>query len=353
MISKLVEFSTMISSFLVQSLAYPDTLPSGFAPKRILVIKLDHLGDLLLATPVFSNVRHAFPAAQIDALVGDWNYEVLQNHPDVDGIIGYNSHFFSRGVNPTNLRQTYDIFCRLQEEQYDLLIDLRGDWVTVVFALWANISYRLDRAYLQVGNKIGLNGYKALHESARNLNLLRSVQIPTPVCTTGFYTAKTAKLWVDDYLEKLEVCRNLPLIAIHAGSPIATKRWPTSRFAELMDWLIFHYQAQILLVGVKSELPINTDIESRMKMKAFNAVGETNLQQLAELLRHCNLFIGNDSAPMHISAVVGTKTVGLYGASSPSRFCPIGPHCTIVTRKAMDQIHVSDVVSEIGSLVLT
>ena len=343
----------MISSFLVQTIAYPDTLPSDFTPKRILVIKLDHLGDLLLATPVFSNLRHAFPSAQIDALIGTWNYQALQNHPDVDQIIGYNSYFFSRGAAPTKLHQTYDIFCRLQEQKYDLSIDLRGDWVTTIFALWANIPYRLDRSYLQIGNKIGLNSYTALHESARNLNLLRSVQIPTPVCTTDFHTQKTARVWVDNYLAELKIRRNLPLIAVHAGSPISEKRWQTNRFAELADWLTLHHQAQVFLVGVKSELSLSSEIEEKMKMKAFNIVGNTDLQQLAELLRQCNLFIGNDSAPMHISAVVGTKTIGLYGASNPNRFCPIGQNCTIIARKKMDQIQVTDVVSVIDSLVLT
>ena len=131
------------------------------------------------------------------------------------------------------------------------------------------------------------------------------------------------------------------------------KRWATHRFAELIDWLVSNHQAQIFLVGVKSELSINSEIENRINKKVFNIVGETNLQQLAELLRRCNLFIGNDSAPMHISAVVGTQTIGLYGASSPKRFCPIGPNCAIITRKSMEQIRVSDVVSKISSLVLT
>ena len=353
MITKLVEFATMISSFLVQITNYPETLPPNFAPKRILVVKLDHLGDLLLAVPVFSNLRHNFPSAHIDALIGNWNYEILQNHPDVDEVIGYNSHFFSRGAVPTSLHQTYEIFCRLQEQQYDLLIDLRGDWATMVVALWVNIPYRLDRSHLQIGNKIGLNDYKALHESTRNLNLLRSAQIPTPVSTTDFHTAKNAKLWADKYLAESEDPSNLLRVAVHAGSPIMAKRWATHRFAELIDWLASNHQTQIFLVGVKSELSINSEIENRINKKVFNIVGETNLQQLAELLRRCNLFIGNDSAPMHISAVVGTQTIGLYGASSPKRFCPIGPNCAIITRKSMEQIRVSDVVSKISSLVLT
>ena len=238
MITKLVEFLTMISSFLVQITNYPETLPPNFAPKRILVVKLDHLGDLLLAVPVFSNLRHNFPSAHIDALIGNWNYEILQNHPDVDEVIGYNSHFFSRGVVPTSLHQTYEIFCHLQEQQYDLLIDLRGDWATMVFALWVNIPYRLDRSHLQIGNKIGLNDYKALHESTRNLNLLRSAQIPTPISTTDFHTAKNAKLWADKYLAELEDSSNLLRVAVHAGSPITAKRWATHRFAELIDLLL-------------------------------------------------------------------------------------------------------------------
>ena len=155
MFRTLIEVITIIISFLIQRLLYRRPLPVGFEPRRILVIKLDHLGDLLLATPVFSNLGQAYPKAQIHALVGSWGADVIRNHPDVDEIIPYDARFFCRSGRPTRLRDALRLFSKLRRHKYELLIDLRGDWLTAIFALFRFIPYRLDRASLQIANKVG------------------------------------------------------------------------------------------------------------------------------------------------------------------------------------------------------
>ncbi len=80
----------LIASAIVQWIFYRKRVPKDFSPKRILVVKLDHIGDVLLATPVFSNLRRAYPDAEIHALTGSWSSIILENHPDVNKLFEYN-----------------------------------------------------------------------------------------------------------------------------------------------------------------------------------------------------------------------------------------------------------------------
>ena len=110
MFQNLSETLTLIASAAVQWLFYWKRLPKDFTPNRILVVKLDHLGDVLLATPVFSNLRQAYPNAELHALTGTWSRIVLEKHPDVNKVLEYNSPAFCRTGEPASLKQTFQLY---------------------------------------------------------------------------------------------------------------------------------------------------------------------------------------------------------------------------------------------------
>ena len=333
MFQNLPETLTLIASAAVQWLFYWKRLPKDFAPNRILVVKLDHLGDVLLATPVFSNLRQAYPNAELHALTGTWSRVVLEKHPDVNKVLAYNSPAFCRTGEPASLKQTFQLYRALRRQKYDLMVELRGDWRVAWFALLRVTPKRLDRAALQVANKLGFPQFTGIHETTRNLNILHKAGIPTPIQTTTFLITAEDKKWASDFLATLPINRERPLIAIHPGSPIPIKRWMPERYAELADWLIAQKRAEILFVGVEDEIPIITEIQAQMRMASNNIAGKTTLTQLASILHTCNVFIGNDSGPMHLAAAVGTQTIGLYGPGDPTRFGPVGPKCQTIRRK--------------------
>ena len=360
MFQNATEILTLIASATVQWLFYRKRLPKDFAPERILVIKLDHIGDVLLATPVFSNLRRAYPNAELHALTGAWIRVVLEKHPDVNNVVEYNSPAFCRTGQPTSLRETFNLYRQLHRQKYDLIVELRSDWRTVWFAFLRLTPKRLSRAALQVANKLGFAQFSGTHETTRNLDVLRQVGIPTPVQTAIFSVTTEDKKWASDFLATYQIDRQHPLIAIHPGSPIALKRWMPERYAELADWLIAQKRAQILYVGVKDEIPIITEIQALMRGESINIAGKTTLTQLASILHTCNVFIGNDSGPMHLAAAVGTQTIGLYGPGDPTRFGPAGTKCQTIQRKSdcpclgtvcrygksgcMSEIQVADVI---------
>ena len=329
------EILTLIASAVVQWLFYRKRwFPKSFAPERILVIKLDHLGDVLLATPVFSNLRRAYPNAELHALTGAWSRVVLEKHPDVNHVIEYNSPAFCRTGQPTSLRETFKLYRELRCQKYDLMVELRSDWRTVWFAFGRLTPKRLSRGALQVANKLGLAQFSGTHETTRNLDVLRQVGIPTPVQTAIFAVTAEDKKWASDFLATYQIERQHPLVAIHPGSPIVLKRWLPERYAELADWLIAQKRAHILFVGVEDEIPIITEIQALMRGESINIAGKTTLTQLASILHTCNVFIGNDSGPMHLAAAVGTQTIGLYGPGDPTRFGPAGEKCQTIQRKS-------------------
>ena len=327
------EILTLIASAVVQWLFYRKPLPKSFTPESILVVKLDHLGDVLLATPVLSNLRRAYPNTELHALTGAWSRVVLEKHPDVSKVIEYNSPAFCRTGQPTSLKQTFRLYRALRRQKYDLIVELRGDWRIIWFAFLRLTPKRLDRASLQVANKLGFVRFTGTHETTRNLDVLKQAGIPIPVQTTTFSVTTEDEKWAADFLATHKIDREHPLIAIHPGSPIQLKRWLPERYAELADWLIAQKGAQILFVGVKDEIQIITDIQARMRGESINVAGETTLTQLASILHKCNVFIGNDSGPMHLAAAVGIHTIGLYGPGDPTRFGPVGAKCQTIRQK--------------------
>ena len=333
MFQNLSEILTLIASAAVQWLFYSKRLPKNFAPKRILVVKLDHIGDVLLATPVFSNLSQAYPDAELHALVGAWSRVVLEKHPDVNKVLEYNSPAFCRTGPPTSLKQAFQLYRALRRQKYDLMVELRNDWRIICFALLRMTPKRLGRASLQVVNKLGFARFTGIHETTRNLDVLDKAGIPTPIKTTTFSVTAEDKKWAANFLTAHQMGEEQPVIAIHPGSPIPLKRWMPERYAELADWLIARKRAKILFVGVADEMPIITEIQRLMQAESINIAGKTTLTQLASILHISNVFIGNDSGPMHLAAAVGTPTIGLYGPGDPTRFGPVGTKCRTIQRK--------------------
>ena len=437
MLRNVLETLTLIAAAAVQWLFYRKGVPKDWTPKRILVIKLDHVGDVLLATPVFDNLRQAYPNAELHALAGKWSRVILDNQPAVDEVIEYNSPFFCRsGEQPTRLLEAVQLYRRLRRQKYELVVELRGDWRIVCCALLRVAPKQIGRAALQVANKLGFSRFSGTHETTRNLDVLNRAGIPTPVQTPTFLITGEDKKWAADFLAargvhaawrgtgprptketQINTARRgtgprptkelqinaaqrgtgprptkehaaqrgtgprstkehaaqrgtgprptkEQLVAIHPGSPVALKRWRPERYAKLADWLVAQKRAKIIFVGVDAEMPIIAEIQALMREKSFNIAGKTSLTQLASILHVCQLFIGNDSGPMHLAAAVGIPTIGLYGPGDPGRFGPVGVQCQAIRRKpdcppclgttcrfggegCMSEIQVADVIQAI------
>ena len=361
---KLEEYLTLIFSSLVSSIRYRRSdLVSGDI-RRIVVIKLDHIGDVILSIPALANLRAHFPQAHIAMVVNSALEPVAGYIPYVDEVLCYNARFFDRSGRSKMFDLTLGMcFSReMRDREFDLIVDLRGSFASLLFAMIARSKYRIDRGTYLVQRKLGKTSLASEHEAEVNLDILSRAGLSTRSREMSMSLNKadmdSADLLLREAGEKNSIH---PIVVIHAGVPTMIKCWSVEKYVRLADGLSQEYNARTVFVGNESEKQAAQSIISSMNEKAINLSGGTTLGQLAAVLKKADLFVGNDSGPMHLASALSARVIGLFGPTSPQRFGPYGNHCSALRMepdcppcmrnecknpgyKCIDQISVDDVM---------
>ncbi len=340
----------------------PHRPPSAPQAARILVIRPDHLGDLLFTTPALRALRQRYRDAQITALVGPWGEAVLSNNPHVDQVITLAFPGFTRRPKSSPW-QPYGLlrrWARGLRRQYDLAFILRFDhWWGALLAYLAGVPHRVGYAVPEVAPFLShaLPYDAERHEVQQNLRLIASrfsgsetaavgptpnspdadslamaryagVYLPGASYNDGrisplghpleFHIPEQANTWARDLLQTDRS------IAIHPGAGAAVKLWQPERWATVADALASETGAPIVLTGSKAELSLCAEIAGRMEQPSRVVAGQTTLDQLAALFAQCQLVLGLDSGPLHLAVAVGTPTIHLYGPVAQATFGPWG-----------------------------
>ncbi|MBN3032999.1 MAG: glycosyltransferase family 9 protein [Candidatus Saganbacteria bacterium] len=301
------------------------------AVKRILAVRTDAIGDLLLATPALTALREKFPKARIAVLVRPYNRFVLKNNPAVDELIVddlYDRFHFGHKVS---LRQYFDWAARLRAGHFDVMINLAGDFAYALTGWLAGIPYRIgDRgrvAYSWLYNyKVNqrLNSW-ALHEVEHNLELLAPLGI-------GLRPAGKCRLYPDpaelDAAAELLRERGLAgkkIIGINVGTSGTNKAWALGNFVQLIKKLSEKYRTKAVLVGGPKENELNKQILPQLGEAAVN-LGGLPVELFIALLKQLDLYIANDTGPTHLAAALEVPEVILYTSKyqQPARWAPWG-----------------------------
>ncbi len=303
---------------------------------RILIIRPDHLGDLLFITPALRVLRQRHPDAHITALVGPWGVPVFSNSPLVDDVIALPFPGFARQPKPS-LWQPYGLlhsWARQLRGKYDLAFILRFDhWWGALLAYLAGVPQRVGYARPEVAPFLtdAVSQVAGRHEVEQNLRLVardpshgyQSTNLPKTILPTHysleFHVPEQAVAWAKDSVG------NTRPIAVHPGAGAAIKLWRVEGWAAVADALANETGSRILLTGSEAERPLCTEIATQMEEGARVMAGETTLDQLAAILRECQLVLGLDSGPLHLAVAMGAPTVHLYGPVDPAAFGPWGP----------------------------
>ena len=300
-------------------------------PSNILVIRPDHLGDLLFATPALRLLRHSFPDAHITCLIGPWGESVLRGNPHLDEVLLCPFPGFTRQPKPS-LLQPYALLLTLARELrtrgFDTALILRFDhWWGAILATLAQIPHRIGYAIPEVKPFLSYAvPYEGkTHEVVRNLLLvagLAGVKLedvtPEKYPLEFHFTSEDVA-----YVDKL--AGPGPFVAIHPGAGWPVKLWLPEKWAALADAIAQKWHRKVVLTGSASERPLTEEIARRMRSHPLNLGGRTTIGQLAALYSRCELVIGCDSGPLHLAVGVGVPTIHLYGPVDPELFGPWGP----------------------------
>jgi len=324
--------------------------PATGQVRRILVLRLERIGDLLMSLPAFHAIRERAPHAAIDLVVGSWNEALARQVAGIDRVETMDAPWLARDAGgagwPALLRQARGWHAR----QYDLAINLEGD-------VRSNIL--LSRAGARWCAGFGMAGGGPLldddvvfdprsHTAVNGVRLVRvafgerPAQQAWPV--EGLDAAARlpqARLIVPPMAQAEADARLLavtgaapgrPFIGLHAGAGRAVKEWPVSRLAEVGAWAVRERGAALVLTGSAADLAARDEIRRALPASAavVDTVGSADLLQLAAVLSRLSLFITPDTGPMHLAAAVGTPMVALFGPSSPERWGPLSPTARVV-----------------------
>jgi lipopolysaccharide heptosyltransferase II len=313
----------------LNTLAYlPVPRQRGEAKNRILIIRPDHLGDLLLTTPALNALREAFPTHEIHALVGPWSGDVLATNDDVDLILTLPFPGFSR-TPKNNWRSPYELAFqtagKLRRIGYDAALILRPDhWWGALLTHLAGIPRRIGYDLADVApfltDALPLLAEHAVLQNARLIERLIGAPIGQDSLALSFPLRENDSYWVQGYFEGWGIDTRKRLIAIHPGSGTWVKRWDEAAWAAVADALRDQLDAQIIFTGGDHELPMISQIIAQMRHTPALLVGDASIGQLAALYARCAAVLGPDSGPLHLASAVGTPTVTLYGPADPAEF---------------------------------
>lgn len=308
-------------------------VPSKKSPtQRILLIRPDHLGDMLLTTPAIRALRAAYPEAEIHALVGPWSADVLADYAEIDTVLTLPFPGFQRNAEtdlPAPYRLAFQSARHLRRVGYSSALILRPDhWWGAMLAKWAGIPRRIGYDLPDVKRFLTDSvPHEHRHAVLQNVRLVETLtgQPAENPHTLEFPVNLLDHSWVQGYLEESGIPAEQPIIVIHPGSGTWVKQWGTDKWASVADTLADQLDAAIVLSGGDHELPMVRHIAGLMRHRACVIAGETNVGTLAALYQRARLVLGPDSGPLHLAVAVGTPTVTLFGPADPVEFGSWGP----------------------------
>lgn len=294
--------------------------------RKVLAVRLDNIGDLLLSEPALGILRERFPNARIDLVAGAAAIDLLHGNPAVDRIIVYRApwHEAWRGGS-IDWRAEATRFWRttgeLRREEYDAGFELRGDPRDTVFLAAA-------RPRVLAGSD--LRGGAEMLDYPIHLDWWSGHQVTNAAAVASAGLApptgvRAPKLCVSqDARAKAEAVVTGTTIALHLGAGFPSKQLAPEKFGAVIRALRCREPSrQFVVVGGPGEGPV---VEA-LGETVCDLTGRLTLQETAAVLERCQLFIGNDSGPMHMAAAVGTPVVACFGPSETWRFHPYGvPH---------------------------
>lgn len=293
--------------------------------ERILLLRLERIGDLLMTLEAIADVRRAWPSATIDLAVGSWNAEVAALVAGVNAIHTADVPWLSRGERHTSWMALGRAAAEWRRRRYDLVINFEPD-------IRSNLLAWRTGAPCRVGYASGGGGALLTHigtyDPSRHVavNARRLVADIAPVAAADGHVP-TRRLEprpadVDVLRAQFDKARR-PLIGLHVSGGRPSKQWHLERFAQVARGLGTTTGGTVVLTGAASDVPLVHEVMAQLTdVQAISTAGTLSLPETAALADLLDVLVTGDTGPMHLAAAVGTPVVALFGPSDPVRYGP-------------------------------
>ena len=327
--------------------------PAPLEARRVLVVKLDEIGDVVLSSGSLRELRRALPAARITLVVKPATRELVEKCPHVDEVLTFDPRYRERlGLLRRHFRAIAMGVGQLWGRRFDLAVVPRvgPDWQNALYlAYFSGARLRVgyaadvdaDRAVFNAGTDVLLThrapGCPDPHEAQRNAALLRFLGVPVLSDRLETWPDEADCREADRLLAEAGIGPDDEWIALGIGAGAQRRVWPAERYAALAAGLLDRPGRRVVLIGGPGDRAAGQTIARDKRI--VDLTGRMTLRQTAAALRRCRLFIGNNSGPMHLAAASGATVLEISchavdawpeHENSPRRFGPWGPQSRVV-----------------------
>jgi heptosyltransferase-2 len=273
--------------------------------KRILIVRTDRLGDVVLTLPILPVLRNCFPNAFIAMLLKRYTGEIVEGNPYVDELIWYD--------NENTPMPFWGMCGLLRERSFDATVVVYPRPRLALLMACAGIPLRIGTGYRYYSFLFNRRVYEhrsdsKKHEVEYNLNLLRELGCSSSGVPEFFIDIpESAERRVDGLVSN----GNRRLVVLHPGSGGSAREWPAEQFGSLAAKLL-HDGFFVVITGTTTERTKAEAIVRATDGKAISLVDALTVKELSALLKRSSLIVGNSTGPLHIAAAVGTPVLGLY-----------------------------------------
>ena len=307
-------------------------------PRRVLLFRLERIGDLLMILDALGTVRRRLPDAELHLVVGSWNAELARLIPAIDHVDTLDVPWLSRETAPSALRAVVAQTARWRRHAFDLAINFEPDVRSNALAAASGAPRRAGYAAKGGGALLtDVQPYDtSIHVAANALRLVeRALPARDTVPPRG---AGSTALRISEQAHA-RAARLLagkvgpgPLVGLNPGTGRAITQWPGQRFARAAEKLAAQVDATIVLLGSTAECAQAEAVRRALPthVRMIDLVGQTSLTDLAAVLTRLSFLITGDTGTMHLAAAVDTPIVAIFGLSDPARSGPLTPRSIVV-----------------------
>lgn len=301
--------------------------------KKVLLIRLRRIGDIVMTTPAITALRKGLPSAHISYVVETPYRELIEGNPHCDDVIVL--------PRPLGAQNFWRFVRKIKAERYDAVIDFHGGPTASLLTLFSGaarkIGYKIKYKSFIYDIKIP-RGDKAkhIHSVENHVNLVKSLGIEVPVSYPLLLPEplEPEKEKVHDFLTANNI-EGSKVVMLHIGAGNEFREWGIDNWINLASMLLQKHDVKIIMIGAGEDSKTASKILERHPISVYSLAGKLNLRELKELIARASLYVGPDSGPMHIAASTPTPIVAYFGPNLSAYNSPWQAK-TVIIEKNLD-----------------
>jgi lipopolysaccharide heptosyltransferase I len=299
-------------------------------PREICVIKPSSLGDIAHCLPILPALRRLFPRARTSWVVNSAFQSILDGHPDLDRVIAFERG--GSGISARGVIATSRLWGRLRRQRFDLTIDLQGLLRSALMTAATAAPVRVGLADAREGaswfytHQVDASRTR-LHAVDRILRIAAALGLEEYTPSFAIPIAEHDRRWAREALANVP----RPRLVLNLGARWITKRWPPAHFAEIARRSAAEFGSGLITVGSREDRDLTLAFRSHLRpLPVLDLSGATTLLQVAALAEQADVFLSNDTGPLHLAAAAGARVIGIYTCTDPRLTGPYGPRGTAI-----------------------